>query len=434
LNVHSITRRVQPSMKTNFDCDIDPPLCPLPCVAHLSITPLSLQSPTTPPPSQTQDRLYYVALRALPKETASAHFFNIDNDLVYWNFFLDFGPLNLGQLYRFCALLNNKLQDSRLKRKVIYFYSGTHLHRRTNAAFLISAWSMLYLNKNAIEGYKPFTDHKFPPFHDASPCQCSYNLTVLDCLQGIEAARKYNFFDFSTFNCEEYEYFEQVENGDLNWHIQDKILCFAGPHNSKELSREGYRTLTPDDYIPYFRKKNVKLVIRLNKKYYDERKFINAGIDHVELYYLDGSVPPSRILKKVLSAIDNCEGAIAIHCKAGLGRAGTCTASWIMKTYRLTAAQTIGWMRICRPGTIIGPQQHFLQEMEASLWNEGDIMRARVKRGIGPSGEQGDDDDLSDDMNSLTVNNNGSSRGGDDERIVGRPGQSEELRTRRAQK
>ena len=96
-------------------------------------------------------------------------------------------------------------------------------------------------------------------------------------LQGIEKARAYRFFDFSTFDVAEYEFFEQVENGDLNWHIADKILCFAGPHNSREVSKEGYRTLTPEDYIPYFRKKNVKLVVRLNKKYYDERKFINAG-------------------------------------------------------------------------------------------------------------------------------------------------------------
>ena len=40
---------------------------------------------------------------------ASKHFFSIDNELVYWNFYLDFGPLNLGQLYRFCMKLNDKL-------------------------------------------------------------------------------------------------------------------------------------------------------------------------------------------------------------------------------------------------------------------------------------------------------------------------------------
>jgi len=37
------------------------------------------------------DRLYYVALRQCPRQTPHAHFFTVDNTLVYWNFFLDFG-------------------------------------------------------------------------------------------------------------------------------------------------------------------------------------------------------------------------------------------------------------------------------------------------------------------------------------------------------
>lgn len=99
-------------------------------------------------------------------------------------------------------MLNQKLQSERLKRKVIYYYSATHSHRRANAAFLISAWSMIYLNKGADEAYRPFSNvyPPFPPFHDASPCVCTYNLTVLDCLRGIEKARAHNFFDFSNFD------------------------------------------------------------------------------------------------------------------------------------------------------------------------------------------------------------------------------------------
>lgn len=52
---------------------------------------------------------------------------------------------------------------------------------------------------------------ELPPFHDASPCQCTYELTVYDCLKGLQKARMHNFFDIETFDVEEYEYFEQVE-------------------------------------------------------------------------------------------------------------------------------------------------------------------------------------------------------------------------------
>jgi len=50
-----------------------------------------------------------------------------------------------------------------------------------------------------------------------------------------------------------------------------------------------------------------------------------------------------------------------------------------MKHYKFTAAETIGWCRICRPGSIIGPQQNFLEEKQAWLWMQGDLHRAKVK-------------------------------------------------------
>ncbi|CAN0452469.1 unnamed protein product, partial [Scytosiphon promiscuus] len=35
--------------------------------------------------------------------------------------------------------------------------------------------------------------------------------------------------------------------------------------------------------------------------------------------------------------------------KAGLGRTGTCIGCYLMKHYSFSAAEVIGWMRICRP-------------------------------------------------------------------------------------
>lgn len=241
--------------------------------------------------------------------------FCIDNELVYWNFFLDFGPLNLGQLHRFSTKLNYLIQQQELKKKqliratsqqhqqprtpkrgcsnttnsssisneipVILFYSSTAPAKRANAIFLICAWQMLYLSRTpeeAFHGFKnnvnaiasaidadngdmmdeeivgnitqttpvivspasssssnrnkssgggrrgcseppplPFTTigqntiAPLPPFHDASPCACTYDLTLLQCLYGLQKARRLKFFDWDNFDVDEYEHFEQVE-------------------------------------------------------------------------------------------------------------------------------------------------------------------------------------------------------------------------------
>ena len=62
--------------------------------------------------SIVSDRLYFVTLRTTvkPKSTANTHYFSVDDELVYENFYADFGPLNLAMLYRYCQKLNKKLK------------------------------------------------------------------------------------------------------------------------------------------------------------------------------------------------------------------------------------------------------------------------------------------------------------------------------------
>ena len=42
-----------------------------------------------------------------------------------------------------------------------------------------------------------------------------------------------------------------------------------------------------------------------------------------------------------------------------------------MKHYYFPAAAFIGWIRIVRPGSILGPQQNYLIEMEKIMRQEG---------------------------------------------------------------
>ena len=46
--------------------------------------------------------MYFVTLKTTvkPKSTANTHYFTVDDELMYENFYADFGPLNLSMLYR----------------------------------------------------------------------------------------------------------------------------------------------------------------------------------------------------------------------------------------------------------------------------------------------------------------------------------------------
>ncbi|XP_072198898.1 dual specificity protein phosphatase CDC14A isoform X3 [Excalfactoria chinensis] len=331
-----------------------------------------------------KDRLYFATLRNKPKSTVNTHYFCTDDELVYENFYADFGPLNLAMLYRYCCKLNKKLKYFSLSRKKIVYYTSFDQRKRANAAFLIGAYAVIYLRKTPEEAYRTLLSGSNPPyipFRDASFGNCTYNLTILDCLQGINKALQHGFFDFKTFDVDEYEHYERVENGDFNWIVPGKFLAFSGPH-PKSKFENGYPLHAPEAYFPYFRKHNVTSIIRLNKKIYEAKRFTDAGFEHYDLFFIDGSTPSDSIVQRFLNICENANGAIAVHCKAGLGRTGTLIACYIMKHYRFTHAEAIAWIRICRPGSIIGPQQHFLEEKQAMLWLEGDLIQSKQKQRV----------------------------------------------------
>lgn len=129
---------------------------------------------------------------------------------------------------------------------------------------------VIVMGKTAEEAWSLFQPYHdiFKPFRDATMGVCTYKCTILHCLQGIQYAMHLGWYDYKNFNFKEYEYYEKVEHGDMNWIVPGRFLAFSGPSKTQR-DADGWRTFTPEDYAPIFKKMKVETVVRLNQKVYD---------------------------------------------------------------------------------------------------------------------------------------------------------------------
>ena len=79
-------------------------------------------------------------------------------------------------------------------------------------------------------------------------------------------------YSYRNFSPNKYFQLGELENGDANWIINDKILAMSTP------SRYRGASLDPKGYLPLFKKYNIYTVIRLNEQMYDSRDFEDEGI------------------------------------------------------------------------------------------------------------------------------------------------------------
>lgn len=114
----------------------------------------------------------------------------------------------------------------------------------------MGCFMIICCNRSADEAWAAFAPYhnKFVPFRDATMSTCSYKHTILHSLQGMQYAIKLGWYDYTKFDVQEYQHFERVENGDLNWIIPGKFVAFSGPLNVTDR----YGSFTPDDYVPIF--------------------------------------------------------------------------------------------------------------------------------------------------------------------------------------
>ena len=294
---------------------------------------------------------------------------NTDSQIVYHPFADEFGPYNLANISKFFVLLNQAIK-SRRGRRVAYSVRSS-ARDLTNGVFLLGSYMIIELGYTANDAWNRFStiEPKLEMYRDAQGCPTNFRLDVIDCWRGLERANHLSWLQ--EIDMGEYEHYSNPLEGDLHAVIPDKLIAFRGPvqlPDSKKYADVGMmRFFAPAFYIEPFLDMGVTTVIRLDSRPYDTAVLEAAGIRCMHIELNDGPIPQPAAVAGFLAAVAAADGAVAVHGQEGLGRTGTLVAAHLMATHGFSAREAIGWMRMVRPGSVVGPQQQFLCRLGEAL-------------------------------------------------------------------
>ena len=187
--------------------------------------------------------------------------FSIDGICVYSGYHNDFGPMNLGTIFKFCALVDKMLNDH--PDRSIALATQSDEKTLTNAVFLVGAYMIIRLDYKPFEVQSRFEylQEELTAFRDVSPGPQNFDLMLRDCWDGLWKGKTLNWVRSGKngFDLQGYEHFGCALNGCVHEIIPGKFLALRGPKSLQTdknwddtFDKEGRficRDFTPEYYI-----------------------------------------------------------------------------------------------------------------------------------------------------------------------------------------
>jgi cell division cycle 14 len=258
----------------------------------------------------------------------------------------------------------------------------------TNAVFLLGAYMILKLHTKVEEVSLRFNwlqPSDVEGYRDATFSRPDFALSHEDCWRGLARGQSLGWVGVPTtptglwgkIDMAHYDHLDNPLNGDLNVVVPGEFVALRGPRDlggGEYCDEEGCRLFSPGYRAELLGELGVGAVVRLCEAEYDAAGFTGRGLAHHDLPFPDCTAPPERVVEAFLAAADGAIGsgkAVAVHCRAGLGRTGTLIALYLMRRHGFGARAAMGWLRIMRPGSVIGVQQRYLCEAEGAGGSRG---------------------------------------------------------------